>query len=156
MKPVLTVLHQLITEDIHYICVMKAYVGKVIKSFIWLIIDDGSTDNTRELVEQWLQNENGFEIRYVYKENGGMHTAHNKAYELIDTELNVCIDSDDYMADDAVEKILSFWEKNGSDKYAGIIGLDATFDNQIIGTKFPEDLKTTTLLGYYANGGVGE
>ena len=61
-----------------------------------------------------------------------------------------------YVPDDAVEKILSFWEKYGSDKYAGIIGLDATFDNQVIGKEFPKDLKTTTLLGYYANGGVGD
>ena len=156
MKPVLTVFTPAYNRGYSLHLCYESLCRQSNKSFIWLIIDDGSTDNTRELVEQWLQNENGFEIRYVYKENGGMHTAHNKAYELIDTELNVCIDSDDYMADDAVEKILSFWEKNGSDKYAGIIGLDATFDNQIIGTKFPEDLKTTTLLGYYANGGVGD
>ena len=156
MKPVLTVFTPAYNRGYSLHLCYESLCRQSNKSFIWLIIDDGSTDNTRELVEQWLQNENGFEIRYVYKENGGMHTAHNKAYELIDTELNVCIDSDDYMADDAVEKILSFWEKNGSDKYAGIIGLDATFDNQIIGTKFPEDLKTTTLLGYYSNGGVGD
>ena len=52
-----------------------------------------------------------------------MHGAHNTAYELIDTELNVCIDSDDYMPDDAVEKIIPFWKKYGSDKVSGIIGL---------------------------------
>ena len=53
--------------------------------FIWLIVDDGSSDNTAELVKQWQQEENDFEIQYVYKENGGMHTAHNTAYALIDT-----------------------------------------------------------------------
>lgn len=46
----------------------------------------------------------------VYKENGGMHTAHNVAYENIHTELNVCIDSDDCLAIDAVEKIIKKWE----------------------------------------------
>lgn len=126
------------------------------KDFLWLIIDDGSTDNTRELVEKWKQQENGFEIRYEYKENGGMHTAHNRAYELIDTELNVCIDSDDYVGDNAVEKIVSFWKQYGSPKYAGIVGLDATFDNRIIGEKLPEDKKSITLSGYYANGGRGD
>lgn len=90
------------------------------KDFKWLIIDDGSTDNTKHLVDSWINENNGFEIKYIYKENGGMHTAHNKAYENIDTELNVCIDSDDYMTDDAIEKIVKFWEKNGEDKYAGI------------------------------------
>ena len=126
------------------------------KNFIWLIVDDDSTDNTRELVEKWGKNENGFEIKYVYKKNGGMHTAHNTAYEIIDTELNVCIDSDDYLAEDAIEKILTFWNQYGSKKYAGIIGLDATFDNQVIGEKFDDSLKTTTLGGYYSNGGRGD
>lgn len=50
------------------------------KRFIWLIVDDGSTDNTRELVRGWQEQDNGFEIRYIFKENGGMHTAHNTAY----------------------------------------------------------------------------
>ena len=74
--------------------------------FKWLIIDDGSTDNTRELVHKWME-ERELEIIYHYQENQGMHGAHNAAYELIDTELNVCIDSDDYMPNDAVEKILN-------------------------------------------------
>ena len=77
------------------------------KDFIWMIVDDGSVDNTAELVAQWQLQDNGFEIQYIYKENGGMHTAHNTAYEHIKTELNVCIDSDDMMAVDAVEKILN-------------------------------------------------
>ena len=81
------------------------------KDFIWLVVDDGSRDNTAEQVRKWQCNDNGFEIRYVYKENGGMHTAHNTAYELIDTELNTCIDSDDKLALDAVEKILQKWEQ---------------------------------------------
>lgn len=126
------------------------------KNFIWLIVDDGSTDNTGQLVKQWMQEQRGFEIRYIYKVNGGMHTAHNVAYDNIDTELNMCIDSDDYVADDAIDKILSFWNENGNDKYAGIIGLDGTFDNQVIGKKFDESLKVTTLIDYYASGGAGD
>ena len=118
------------------------------KDFIWLIIDDGSTDNTKELVEKWIS-EDLVPIRYHYQENQGMHGAHNTAYELIDTELNVCIDSDDYMADDAVEKILSFWEQNRSDRYAGIVGLDANQNGNIIGTKMPSDLRASKLSDLY-------
>ena len=72
------------------------------KDFIWLIVDDGSTDNTAELVRDWQSRDCGFEIRYICKENGGMHTAHNMAYANIHTELNTCIDSDDMLADGAV------------------------------------------------------
>ena len=99
------------------------------KNFIWLIVDDGSTDKTKELVQEWQKRENGFEIEYIYKENGGMHTAHNTAYANINTELNVCIDSDDCLADGA---------------------------GKVIGKGFSDNMKETTLTGYYANGGYGD
>ena len=66
------------------------------QDFIWLIIDDGSSDNTKELVDKWIK-EDKINIKYIYQKNQGMHGAHNTAYENIDTELNVCIDSDDYI-----------------------------------------------------------
>ena len=126
------------------------------KDFVWLIIDDGSEDNTAELVRMWQKENNGFEIQYIYKENGGMHTAHNTAYENIHTELNVCIDSDDCLADGAVEKILLFWEKIKLKNYAGIIGLDADLNGVVIGKRFPVDITETTLTEYYASGGCGD
>ena len=108
------------------------------KDFEWLIVDDGSTDNTRLLVNIWMRNQQDFEIRYVYKENGGLHTAYNKAIELIETELCVCIDSDDYMPDDAVDLILDFWDLNKSDDIAGFIGRDYHVDGHLIGGRFPD------------------
>lgn len=125
------------------------------KNFKWLIIDDGSTDDTKELVDKWLKNDYGFKIKYIYKENGGMHTAHNVAYQNIDTELNVCIDSDDCLADDAVNKILNFWNKNKKNCYAGIIGLDADLNGNLIGKNLG-NVKETTLSGYYNSGGAGD
>lgn len=126
------------------------------KDFVWLIIDDGSTDDTRALVKAWQTQEHSFEIRYLYKGNGGMHTAHNAAYEVIDTELNVCIDSDDCLAPGAVRKILAKWDSVQKDKYAGIIGLDADLQGNLIGTGFPAGMIETTLSGYYAAGGSGD
>ncbi len=125
------------------------------KDFEWLVIDDGSSDNTKELVEGWIK-ENKIPIRYIYQQNQGMHGAHNTAYANITTELNTCIDSDDFMPDDAVENIVYFWKQNGSDKYAGIIGLDQVESGEIIGTEFPDNMVETTLQDFYLKGGKGD
>lgn len=107
------------------------------KNFVWLVIDDGSTDDTKKLIEQW-KSEDKISIQYHWKENGGMHTGHNAAYSFISTELNVCIDSDDMMPENAVELILNFWNKNKDEKYAGILGLDIYQNGNIVSNKkFP-------------------
>ena len=107
------------------------------QKFIWMIIDDGSSDHTEELVKTWQLEEHDFQLEYYYKENGGLHTAYNEAISRVETPLCVCIDSDDFMPDDAVEKILDFWEEHGSDEYAGIVGLDYTLDGNVIGDLLP-------------------
>lgn len=129
-------------------CLHKGYEAlcrQTVKDFKWLIIDDGSTDNTRELVQKWKEADNGFEIHYLYKENGGLYTGYNKAIESADTELCVCVDSDDYLTDDAVEKVLTHWAKFGGDEYAGVIGLDCFENGDIIGDLFP-DQKSINLI----------
>lgn len=123
-------------------------------NFEWLIIDDGSTDNTKAIVESWIIENSKFKIRYIYQKNQGMHGAHNMAYENITTELNTCIDSDDYMPIDAVEKIDDFWNKYGSSEYAGIAALDSFQNGQIIGVKFPQKLKSCTLFDMYKKKGI--
>ena len=123
------------------------------KDFTWLIIDDGSSDNTKELVDSWI-NENKIEINYIYQENQGMQGAHITAYKNIKTELNVCIDSDDYMPDDAVKKIISFWNKNKRSDLAGIMALDAYTDGKVIGDKFPNELKESTYFDIYNKYGL--
>ena len=115
------------------------------KRFIWMVIDDGSTDHTREEVTAWAAENKDFPVLYYYKENGGLHTAYNEAIAHIETPLCVCIDSDDWMPDDAVEKILKFWKTNGSEEVAGIVGLDCTPDGQVIGDRLPER-KTINLI----------
>lgn len=126
----------------------NSLVSQTNNNFVWLVIDDGSTDNTRELIDRWIK-DNRIDIKYVYQDNQGMHGAHNTAYKLINTELNVCIDSDDYMPIDAVDKILKFWDKNKSNNIFGIIALDSYESGEIIGDKFPNGLKEEHLFNIY-------
>ena len=131
----------------------KSLCRQTCQDFVWLIVDDGSTDDTRAVVSAWIQ-EGIIDIKYVYQENQGMHGAHNAAYRNITTELNTCIDSDDWMPDDAVAKIIDFWRQNGSDEYAGLVGLDMTEDGQIIGTAFTSP--RVNMTQYYDDGGRGD
>lgn len=122
-------------------CLGRAYEAlkkQTSKDFVWLIIDDGSTDSTKELVETWQNECTDFEISYVHKENGGLYSGYTTAFHHIDTELCVCVDSDDYLVEDAVEKIMTKWSREGSDEYAGIVGLDCFENGRIIGDPFPE------------------
>ncbi len=149
MKPLLTIFTPTYNrKDLLFRC-YKSLRKQTSNNFEWLIIDDGSTDGTRDDVDKWINEKNDFNIRYIYQENQGMHGAHNTAYENINTELNTCLDSDDYMLEDAVEKICSFWINNGSNKYAGFAGLDAFENGSVIGTEFPHDIKSSTLFDLY-------
>lgn len=119
----------------------KSLCKQTLPDFEWLLVDDGSTDGTENLVKSWIE-ENRIPIRYIWKENGGLHTGYNTAYANIDTELCVCIDSDDYMPEDAIEKIIGRWSvltNAEKEKYCGIEGLDFNVkDGAPIGGRFPE------------------
>ena len=120
------------------------------KEFLWLVVDDGSTDTTEELIQGWIK-EGIIPIRYIYKENGGLYTGYNTAYADIDTELNVCIDSDDAMPEDAMEKIIHLWKDKGNERFAGIIGLDYDMDSgKPIGGRFPEGMTECFFPELYA------
>jgi len=91
------------------------------KDFEWIIVDDGSVDNTRQLIEGWMD-EGVVPIKYEYQQNAGKMSAHNRGVEMANTELFVCIDSDDYIVDEAVELIITKWSSESDKKtLAGII-----------------------------------
>lgn len=155
--PALTIFTPAYNRAYSIVDTYKSLCRQTCKNFIWLVVDDGSTDNTAQVIKEFQKKDNGFEIRYIYKDNGGMHTAHNTAYENIDTLLNVCIDSDDYMTDNAVELIINCWQSCGSDKYAGIIALDIDSEKkQVIGTRLPDDRKSISTSAFYEQGGLGD
>lgn len=117
----------------------KSLINQNNKDFIWLIIDDGSTDNTKTLIETW-KNEKIIEIQYIYQENGGMLSAHNKAHLNLVTDLAICIDSDDALAKDAIKIINENWSKfKNDDSIAGFVGLDSFTNGVVIGGKFQQN-----------------
>jgi glycosyltransferase involved in cell wall biosynthesis len=117
------------------------------RDFLWLIVDDGSDDGTEALVRCW-EAEGLVPIRYLRKENGGLHTAYNAAIAVMDTELAVCVDSDDYLADDAVGRIAEVWRSRGGAGVAGIVALNRTPERDVLGVRLPE-LETAHLIDLY-------
>lgn len=119
--------------------------------FEWLIIDDGSTDNTDEIISSWISNENKFSIRYYKKENGGKCSAINYGLDLAKGELFLVIDSDDIITFDAVEKVIAL-EKTiiNKNEFCGVsfnLGLSA---ENTPNNLFSEDYKDATLLERYS------
>ena len=103
------------------------------RDFEWLIIDDGSTDHTKELCEKWGQ-EADFQVRYFWQENGGKHRALNKGIPLAQAPFTYIIDSDDYLTDNAVELIRLWINKvKPNPKCAGVSGTRISKHGQIIG-----------------------
>lgn len=127
----------------------SSLLRQTVKDFEWLIIDDGSADNTKELVSEWID-ENKITIRYYYQENKGKQEAVNLAHSKISAELNTCIDSDDFIVDDAVDFIIDFWSKIKNDNtLAGFVALDSYKNGEIVGTRFPVELDKTKFTSFY-------
>ena len=91
------------------------------KEFTWLVIDDGSTDGTEEIFREWKNKDVGFKINYIKKANGGKHTAIEEANRVCNTKYIVCIDSDDYLTDTAVETM--YKEMNMVDLISDVCGV---------------------------------
>ena len=123
--------------------------------FKWLIVDDGSTDNTKELVDGWIR-EGKLEIKYMYQKNAGKMAAHNLAVKECDTELFLCCDSDDWMAENSIKTALDFWNAYQKE-LSGMVG---PRDNKKSETNsletLPKNEKTDTLSGLYKKGYFGE
>ena len=109
----------------------------------WLVVDDGSTDTTQECMKT-ISSEADFPVRYIKKENGGKHTAHNVAVEAAHGEWFMCLDSDDILAQGALKSILS-----AVSEYSGKICAIAACKSDLDGNLLCDAFKDKTARGIY-------
>ena len=122
------------------------------KNFIWLVIDDGSTDNTLYTIESFKK-ENVIQVEYYKKENGGKHTAINFGVKHINTNLTYMVDSDDSLLPNAVETLYRYYNKyKDNDNICGFNFLRQFPDGRINGRKFPKE----EMLGSYIEVRINE
>lgn len=121
------------------------------RDFEWLIVDDGSTDNTEVLIASWQNDGNDFDIRYYKKENGGKCRAINYGADRARGLLFFNVDSDDYLTDVALEKIAE-WEAGlpKDKKFCGVVGNLGTSATETPNTPWPEPYRDASLLERYS------
>ena len=113
--------------------------NQTFRDFEWVIVDDGSVDNTTELVEKMIESLPGFPIVYKKTENGGKHRAINRGIDLACGELLFFLDSDDWLRKDALEwidKVEESIPKEEKTKYAGVQGLKVYPDGRLVGRTY--------------------
>ena len=129
------------------------------KDFEWVVIDDGSTDNTEELFKVWINEKNDFSIKYIKRKNGGKHRAINQGVEIAQGELFFIVDSDDKLINKALE-IIDIQEmsipKEKKKEFAGVCGNKGYTEKDIIGSTFDNEILDITMLEREKNGIYGD
>ena len=109
------------------------------KNFEWIIVDDGSKDNTKDVVSSFVD-EGKINIQYVQQENGGKHRAINTGVRLAQGDIFFILDSDDILPNNALELVAETYHPIKYDmSFAGVSGIDGYFDGRIIGSGLPDD-----------------
>lgn len=134
--------------------VYKSLCHQTSNDFIWIVVDDGSTDNTTELVRKWIS-ENIIKIVLLEQKNGGKQKAHNNCVRMTNTDLFVCVDSDDFLVENAVELILNKWNENSND-IAGIVAYKGKNENETLSGYHFININKSTLTNLYETGFRGD
>ena len=132
-------------------------VKQTYKNFEWIIVDDGSSDNIRDVVNA-LQKKGKLDIQFIHQKNGGKHRAINVGVELAKGELFFILDSDDILPPNALELVVKYYEEIKNDSsFAGVSGIDGYFDGRIIGSGLPlEVLDSNSIDIHYKYHVIGD
>lgn len=131
--------------------VYESLCQQTFKDFEWVVVDDGSTDNTHASVLAW-QARAAFPIRYVWQNNQHKKTAFNRGVREARGELIVGLDSDDEMPPDALQIFKSVWDSippARRDSYVAVTGLCARPDGSVVGDRYPQDVFDSTAVDVY-------
>lgn len=132
----------------------ESLLKQTVDDFEWLLVDDGSTDETQKLAESWKK-EGRLAMQYLYKSNGGKHTALNEGIRRITSELTFVVDSDDWLPENAVEIILKFHEKyKGMKGLCGYSFLRFYPDGRVNDSLYPKDEWIDTYVNARINAGI--
>ena len=91
--------------------VYNSLKNQISSEYEWLIVDDGSIDNTKKIVEKFI-NDSLLNVRYIKKDNGGKHTAHNLAVDEAKGKYFMCLDSDDFLKENTINELKNFSKLN--------------------------------------------
>lgn len=115
--------------------------------FEWIVIDDGSSDETEKLVKSWINSNNSFDIIYHKQKNGGKHRAVNNGVKLSKYDYIMILDSDDYLTDDAVEKVHCWISTiSNSSEIVGVAGFCGYENGTTLGKSLPRHYIDITSL----------
>ena len=124
--------------------------------FEWLIIDDGSNDNTSNIINKFIDDDK-IRIRYFYQENGGKHRAINKGLDIAEGELFFIVDSDDTLIPTAIELVLEKYKSvENCPEFAGISFNRGYSEKKIVGKTFSLEFKDCTNLERGRNNILGD
>lgn len=127
------------------------------KNFEWLIVDDGSSDNTNELIQEFMKESPFFSIVFIENKHGGKHRAVNRGLDEANGELFFMLDSDDYLTPHALESVIKWLEKiPNRDECAGLCGMMADESGKLIGTQFNQEYIYMTLTEMMKKGITGD
>lgn len=112
----------------------KSLTNQTYKEFEWVVVDDGSTDDTERLMQCFIEKQDIL-IRYIKQKNGGKHRAINRGLKEAEGELFFIVDSDDYLPPNSLEYVIMYYDKIKNDKsIAGVVGLKCYENNTVVGT----------------------